>query len=101
MTRAVVVHPDAEILAHAVAARLLTRLLDLQSVRRPVHVVLTGGTVGIRSLEAVAARPVRDAVDWSGVHLWWGVERLLPDGDPQRYATQAREAPLGAPRDSR
>ena len=92
MTRAVVVHPDAETLAHAVAARLLTRLLDLQSVRRPVHLVLTGGTVGIKALAAVAASPVRDAVDWSGVHLWWGDERFLPEGHPERNETQAREA---------
>ena len=98
MTRAVVVHPDADVLAHAVAARLLTRLLDLQSVRRPVHVVLTGGTVGIKSLAAMAASPLRDAVDWTGVHLWWGDERFLPEGDPDRNETQARDAlitPLG------
>jgi len=55
-------------------------------------VVLTGGTVGIDSLRAVAASPVRDAVDWSGVHLWWGDERFLPDGHADRNETQAREA---------
>ncbi|MCA5893578.1 6-phosphogluconolactonase [Isoptericola sp. NEAU-Y5] len=91
---AVVVHPDAGLLAEAAAARLLTRLIDVQSVRTPVHVVLTGGTVGIRTLAAVAVSPVRDAVDWSGVHLWWGDERFLPDGDPERNETQAREALL-------
>jgi 6-phosphogluconolactonase len=88
----VVVHPDAATLAEAAAARLLTRILDVQSVRTPVHVVLTGGTVGIRTLAAAAASPLRDAVDWSAVHLWWGDERFLPDGDPDRNATQAREA---------
>ncbi|NKY38940.1 SLC13 family permease, partial [Cellulomonas septica] len=92
--RDVVVHPDATVLAEAVAARLLTRLLDLQSHRSPVHVVLTGGTVGIASLAAVARSPLRDAVDWSGVHLWWGDERFLPDGDADRNETQAREALL-------
>ena len=90
--RLVVVHPDKEVLAQAVAARLLTRVLDVQSVRAPVHVVLTGGTVGIASLAAVAASPLVPAVDWSGVHLWWGDERFLPDGDPDRNETQAREA---------
>ena len=54
------------VLAESVAARLLTHLVDVQSHRSPVHVVLTGGTVGIASLAAVAASPVRDAVDWSG-----------------------------------
>ncbi|MBT0995068.1 6-phosphogluconolactonase [Cellulomonas sp. DKR-3] len=96
--REVVVHPDAEVLAQATAARLLTTLVDAQSHRAPLHVVLTGGTVGIRTLAAVAASPVRDAVDWSGVHLWWGDERFLADGEADRNETQAREAlitPLG------
>ncbi|MCP2266811.1 6-phosphogluconolactonase [Promicromonospora thailandica] len=92
--RLVVVHPDKEVLAQAAAARLLTRVLDVQSVRSPVHVVLTGGTVGIATLAAVAASPLVPAVDWSGVHLWWGDERFLPDGDPDRNETQAREALL-------
>ncbi|WP_066463012.1 6-phosphogluconolactonase [Sanguibacter suarezii] len=92
--RLVVVHPDAQVLAQAAAARLLTRVLDLQSVHSPVHLVLTGGTVGIAMLAAVATNPVRDAVDWSGVHLWWGDERFLPDGDPDRNETQARRALL-------
>ncbi|WP_456846815.1 6-phosphogluconolactonase [Cellulomonas sp. P5_C6] len=96
MTRDVVVHPDARVLAESVAARLLTHLVDVQSHRSPVHVVLTGGTVGIASLAAVAASPVRDAVDWTGVHLWWGDERFLPDGHPDRNETQARDALIDA-----
>lgn len=87
-----VVHPDADVLAEAVAARLLTRLIDVQSVRDAVHLVLTGGTVGIAVLAAAAASPVRAAVDWSGVHLWWGDERFVPTGHPDRNETQAREA---------
>lgn len=90
----VVIHPDADVLAEATAARLLTRLVDLQSDRSPVHVVLTGGTVGIAVLRAVAASPVRQAVDWSDVHVWWGDERFLPAGDPDRNEVQARAALL-------
>ncbi|KMM46787.1 6-phosphogluconolactonase [Cellulomonas sp. A375-1] len=96
VVRDVVVHPDATLLAEATAARLLVTLVDLQSHRAPLHVVLTGGTVGITTLAAVAASPVRDAVDWSQVHLWWGDERFLPDGDPDRNETQARDALLTA-----
>lgn len=94
--RTVLVHPDATVLAEATAARLITRLVDVQSAAAPVHVVLTGGTVGIRTLAAVAASPARDAVDWSGVHLWWGDERFLADGDPDRNETQARDALISA-----
>lgn len=90
----VVVHPDAAALATATAARLLLRLLDAQSIRRPVHVALTGGGMGGRVLAEVAGSPLRDAVDWSGVHVWWGDERFLPAGDPERNETQARAALL-------
>ncbi|KGM14492.1 6-phosphogluconolactonase [Cellulomonas bogoriensis] len=94
MNRTVIVHPDAATLAATTAARLLVRLVDAQSTHRPVHVALTGGTVGIRTLSEIAASPVRHAVDWTGVHLWWGDERFLPDGDPDRNVTQARQALL-------
>ena len=90
----VVVHPSADVLAAAVAARLLTALADAQAERGEVHVVLTGGTIGVRSLAAVASSPARDVVDWSRVHVWWGDERHLPAGDPDRNATQAQEALL-------
>lgn len=94
--RDVVVHPDAGVLAQAVAARLLTRLLDVQSVRRPAHLGVTGGTIGTEILAAVAVSPLRDAVDWSGVHVWWGDERFLPAGDPERNETLTRDALLDA-----
>lgn len=92
MTRTVLVHPDAKVLAEATAARLLTTLIDAQSAQSPVHIGLTGGTVGIATLAAIGNSPVRHAVDWSVVHLWWGDERFLPDGDPDRNETQARDA---------
>jgi 6-phosphogluconolactonase len=91
----VVVHPDAATLATATAARLLLHLVDAQSTHRPLHVVLTGGGLGIGVLAEVATSPLRDAVDWTGVHLWWGDERFLPSGDPERNETQARVALIG------
>lgn len=90
----VIVHPDGESVAAATAARLITTIIDQQSVASPVHVVLTGGTVGIKTLAQVAANPAASAIDWSGVHFWWGDERFLPEGDPDRNETQAREVSL-------
>jgi 6-phosphogluconolactonase len=43
---------------------------------------------------AVRALPAADAVDWSRVDVWWGDERFLPAGHPDRNETQAREALL-------
>lgn len=94
--RTVVVHPDGEALAVTTGARLLLHLLDAQAVRSPVHVALTGGTVGIRLLAEAARNPLRDLVDWSDVHVWWGDERFVGRSDPDRNAVQAREALLDA-----
>jgi 6-phosphogluconolactonase len=95
MTRAeqaVIVHPDADAVACATAARLLLAVVDAQAVRRPVHLCLTGGTVGTRTLAAVAASDLLDLVDWTGVHLWWGDERFVAASSDDRNATQAHEA---------
>jgi len=90
----VAVHAQPNILAAAAAARLLTRLVDLQSAGSVPKVVLTGGTIGIAMLEQVRATVARDAVDWSKVEFYWGDERFLPPGDPERNETQARAALL-------
>ncbi|MEY7976493.1 6-phosphogluconolactonase [Streptomyces pilosus] len=92
----VVVHRDKELMARAAAARLITRIVDAQATRGEASVVLTGGRNGNGLLAALAAAPARDAVDWSRLDLWWGDERFLPEGDPDRNVTQAREALLDA-----
>lgn len=88
----VVVHPDPAVLAYSAASRLLLSILDKQSVKSPVHIALTGGTVGIATLAQARELPLVDAIDWSQVHLWWGDERFLPEGDKDRNEVQAREA---------
>ena len=66
----------------------------MQAARGRAHVVLTGGGVGTATLKALAGTPARDAVDWSAVDVWWGDERFLPEGHPDRNETQARAALL-------
>ena len=92
----VVVVPDADILASAVAARLVIKIIDAQAERGWAGVVLTGGRVAAKVLRSVKELPAADAVDWSRVDLWWGDERFLPAGHPDRNETQAREALLDA-----
>ena len=90
----VVVHDGSDVLTAAVAARLITRLADAQAAHGFASVVLTGGRTGIGVLEQVRTSAARDAVDWSRVDFFWGDERFLPDGDPERNETQARKALL-------
>ncbi|WP_028923016.1 6-phosphogluconolactonase [Pseudonocardia acaciae] len=94
MTSQVVVHATPELVAATAAARLAVRLVDVQHARGTASVVLTGGRTGIAVLEQLRRSPARDAVDWSRVDLYWGDERFLPPGDPERNDTQARAALL-------
>ncbi len=92
----VVVHEDADALAEAVAVRLATALSTAQRERGEASVVLTGGGMGsrvLRALREASSRP-GSVVDWSLVDVWWGDERFLPAGDPERNETQARDALL-------
>jgi 6-phosphogluconolactonase len=93
-TPQVLIHRDAELLAKAVAARLVTRLVDIAAGRGHASVVLTGGGIGTQVLAELAAAPARDAVDWRHIDIWWGDERFLPAGHPDRNETAARAALL-------
>ena len=92
--RRVIVHRDRQALTGAVAARFITKVVDLLDEQAEVNVVLTGGTVGIGVLEAINSSPARDTIDWSRVQLWWGDERWLPSGDAERNDRQAQDALL-------
>ncbi|MTE18536.1 6-phosphogluconolactonase [Streptomyces sp. TRM43335] len=83
-------------MARATAAGLVTAVVEAQAARGDARLVLTGGRNGNALLAALTRAPGRDGVDWSRVELWWGDERFLPDGDPDRNHTQAREAFLDA-----
>jgi len=93
-TPLVVVHADPAMLARSAAARFVTAVVDAQAARGSASVVLTGGGIGTAVLRELASSSVRDAIDWRALDVWWGDERWLPAGDPERNETQAREALL-------
>ncbi|WP_404382519.1 6-phosphogluconolactonase [Knoellia locipacati] len=92
----VVVHPGKQALADAIAARLVTAILDAQASRGVAHLSLTGGSLGSDIWASVAASPARASVDWSQVELWWGDERYLPAGDEDRNDVQNDAAGLAS-----
>jgi 6-phosphogluconolactonase len=82
------------VLAQAVAARIITVVVDAQAARGEASVVLTGGGIGAATLRELAESPARYAIDWSRLSVWWGDERFLPQNHPDRNETQARAALL-------
>ena len=99
----VVIEPDPDRLARAVASALVARLAAAQAVHGTASVVLTGGGIGtevLRHVAALAAEPERETVDWTAVEVWWGDERFVPADDDERNERGAREAlldPVGVP----
>src|SRR5699024_6690562 len=94
MSNTVLLHHNAEQVAAAAAARLITKLVDLQSSGITPAVALTGGGVGTAMLRHVGLSAARDAVDWRDVELFWSDERFVPEDSDERNEKQAREALL-------
>jgi 6-phosphogluconolactonase len=92
--RRVLVHPDGESLAGAVAARVITKLIDLIEQQGDATLLLTGGTAAMSVLDAIRRSPARDSVDWSTVSFWWTDERWVASDSDERNERQAREALL-------
>jgi 6-phosphogluconolactonase len=82
-----VVHESAEELAASTAARLAAVLAEAQAARGTASVVLTGGRTGGAVLAALRGADL----DWSTLDIYWGDERFLPSGDPERNETLARQ----------
>lgn len=104
------VSADPVAVATAVSRQFVTTVADLQRTGDTVtddgvvRVVFTGGTVGIETLRQLlildhAAKSTAEdfpmqSVDWSRVAVFFGDERFLPVGDPERNDTQAFKALL-------
>ncbi|MFC9895819.1 6-phosphogluconolactonase [Nocardia sp. NPDC127579] len=86
------VHADTEALVGAAAVRFVEVVVAAQAARGSASVVLTGGGTGIGLLERVRKAP--GTIDWSELDIFWGDERFVPAGDPERNELQARQALL-------
>lgn len=87
----IVVAPSAAQLADDVAARLVATLVSAQSVRPLAFLGITGGGILEQTMAALRSLPARDSVDWRRVSLWWGDERFVPAGSPDRNERAAFE----------
>ena len=87
-------HQDSNSLAAAAAAQLITKIVEAQASGVRPHLVLTGGGIGTAVLAAINLGSGRSSVDWEQIEIWWGDERYLPTGDPERNETSARAALL-------
>jgi 6-phosphogluconolactonase len=76
-------------LAKQAAKDLAARILS-HSAGKAFNLVLTGGTVGTRTLAELA--PLIAGADLSRLELWWGDERFVESQSPERNFLQASQA---------
>lgn len=89
MSREVLTLTDRAAVAATVAAQLRAYLHELQKdPHKIVQLCLTGGRVANDVYGQLAAAGPGE-VDWGRVEFWWGDERFLPAGDPDRNAGQS------------
>lgn len=81
-----------ELLRHSDADGCARRAAALMADPDIVHLALAGGSTPLRAYELLGA--LRS--DWSGVQLWFGDERCVPEGDEEANHTMASRA-LQAP----
>jgi len=81
-----------ELLRHSDADGCARRAAALMADPGIAHLALAGGSSPQRAYELLGG--LRS--DWSGVHLWYGDERCVPEGDEEANHTMASRA-LDAP----
>ena len=78
----IVVVADPAALAAEAAERIVAALDAAIVARGRADWATTGGSTPIGIYRELVARPLRDAVDWSSVHVWWGDDRFVPRDHP-------------------
>ena len=66
---------------------------DAVSQRGRCSIALAGGNTP-RPIYRLLASRFKEQIPWTDVHVFWGDERFVPAGDPQRNETMVREALL-------
>lgn len=89
MSTRTIVHDDAEALILGASHRLLERLSALQSTDGVAQLCLTGGRIANRIYRGLADQLAGSPLDGTRVELWWGDERFVGTGDPDRNAGEA------------
>ena len=88
----VIVQPSLEALSREAAARFQRLAADSIAAAGRFSVALSGGSTPRALYHLLGQSPLREAIDWPRVHLFWGDERFVPADHPDSNYRLAREA---------
>jgi 6-phosphogluconolactonase len=83
---------NASDVANQAATEILEELNRVLARKPSVHIALTGGTVGILTLEVLPRLVSEAKLDLSKIHFWWGDDRFVESDSGDRNFIQARKA---------
>jgi 6-phosphogluconolactonase len=78
----VIVVDDPDAMASAAAERISSVLANAAAERGRADWVTTGGSSVAGIYRHLVSQPLRDAVPWTAVHVWWGDDRYVPRDHP-------------------
>jgi 6-phosphogluconolactonase len=79
---AIVVLPDPAAVSEAAAERFAEAAMGAITARGRADIATTGGSTPVGIYNELAVPPLRDAVPWDDVHIWFGDDRYVPRDHP-------------------
>ena len=98
LPRLVIVPPDE--VSAAAAEAIATALANAIAAHGVAHWATTGGSAAPGIYRALGSSPLRERVDWSRVHTWWGDDRFVPYDHPLSNVLPLTEVLLPALREA-
>ncbi len=93
---AVVVLPEPAAVSRAAAERFAEVAVSAVTARGRADIATTGGSTPVGIYNELAVPPLRDAVPWENVHVWFGDDRYVPRDHPLSNVLPVDQVLLGA-----
>ncbi len=87
----IVIFPDPQTLAQEAADRFVQLARAKVAEGDRLSVALSGGSTPAPLYRRLAQAPLREAIPWQRVHLFWGDERCVPPQHPESNFGRAKE----------
>jgi 6-phosphogluconolactonase len=78
--------------AQQASFEIIETIKNVLAKKNSIHIALTGGTVGVLTLEFLGKAITEQNLDISRVHFWWGDERFVESNSRDRNFIQAKTA---------
>jgi len=88
------IYKDADELSQAAAAWIAQVIEETLKTQDRFTIALSGGSTPYKLHLILAASPLKEKIDWSKIHVFWGDERAVPFDDERNNAKMAYDTLL-------